>query len=79
MENEERGLKRIIPEKIRNAVSLKVVVAALLVFFGMTPLILGTQTILNSVRQSQIDYRMVEVENHCRILASKMKIGRAHV
>lgn len=72
MEDEERGLKRIIPEKIRNAVSLKVVVAALLVFFGMTPLILGTQTILNSVRQSQIDYRMVEVENHCRILASKM-------
>ena len=56
----------------RKTVSLKVVIAVLLVAFGMIPMVLGTQTMLNSMRQSQIDSRMTEVQNHCRILASKM-------
>lgn len=72
MENEERGKKRYYFEKFRKTVSLKVVIAVLLVAFGTIPMVLGTQTMLNSMRQSQIDSRMTEVQNHCRILASKM-------
>lgn len=72
MENEERGKKRYFFEGFRKTVSLKVVIAVLLVAFGMIPMVLGTQTMLNSMRQSQIDSRMTEVQNHCRILASKM-------
>ena len=72
MENEERGKKRYFFERFRKTVSLKVVIAVLLVAFGMIPMVLGTQTMLNSMRQSQIDSRMTEVQNHCRILASKM-------
>ena len=71
MENEERGKKRYFFERFRKTVSLKVVIAVLLVAFGMIPMVLGTQTMLNSMRQSQIDSRMTEVQNHCRILASK--------
>ena len=72
MEIEERGKKRYFFERFRKTVSLKVVIAVLLVAFGMIPMVLGTQTMLNSMRQSQIDSRMTEVQNHCRILASKM-------
>ena len=72
MENDERGKKRYFFERFRKTVSLKVVIAVLLVAFGMIPMVLGTQTMLNSMRQSQIDSRMTEVQNHCRILASKM-------
>ena len=72
MENEERGKKRYFFERFRKTVSLKGVIAVVLVAFGMIPMVLGTQTMLNSMRQSQIDSRMTEVQNHCRILASKM-------
>ena len=58
MENEERGKKRYFFERFRKTVSLKGVIAVLLVAFGMIPMVLGTQTMLNSMRQSQIDSRM---------------------
>lgn len=52
--------------------SLKLPVALLLVVFGMLPMMLCAQTIISSFRQAQIDARMVEVQNQCQILASKM-------
>ena len=36
------------------------------------PMFLCTQTILSSVKQTQIDERMVEVQNQCQILSSKI-------
>ena len=54
------------------SVSLKAPVAILLVLFGMVPMILCTQILISSLRQSQTDSRMVEVQNQCQILSSKM-------
>ena len=53
-------------------VSLKVPVAILLVLFGVIPMTLCTQMLIGSLRQSQTDSRMVEVQNQCQILSSKM-------
>lgn len=53
-------------------ISLKVPVAILLVLFGVVPMVLCTQVLIGSLRQSQTDYRMVEVQNQCQILSSKM-------
>lgn len=51
---------------------MRVPMVFLLIFFGMIPMILCTQTIVRSVQQSQIDSDMIEVQNQCRILSSKM-------
>ncbi len=53
-------------------VSLRIPIAVLLLVFGMIPMALCAQTILGSYRQTQIDSRMVEVQNRCQILSSKM-------
>ena len=53
-------------------VSLKVPVAILLVLFGVIPMTLCTYMLMGSLRQSQTDSRMVEVQNQCQILSSKM-------
>lgn len=70
MKHESDG--RHLPWRQKFTISLKVPVAALLVLFGMIPMILSSQTILTSMRQNQIDRRMVEVQNQCQILSSKM-------
>ncbi len=53
-------------------VSLKVPIVALLLVFGIAPMFLCTKTVLSSIRQNQIDAHMVEVQNQCQILSSKM-------
>ncbi len=61
-----------LPWKQKFTISLRVPIVALLVVFGMVPMLLCTQTVLTSVKQNEIDGRMVEVQNQCRILSSKM-------
>lgn len=61
-----------IPWLKKRVVSLKVPIAICLVLFGIVPMFLCTQTILSSVKQNQIDERMVEVQNQCQILSSKI-------
>ena len=56
-----------IPWLKKRVVSLKVPIAICIV-----PMFLCTQTILSSVKQNQIDERMVEVQNQCQILSSKI-------
>lgn len=70
MEHERERLQ--LPWKQRFTVSLKLPMVVLMVVFGMIPMLLCTQTILSSLRQSQIDSQMVEVQNQCQILSSKM-------
>ena len=53
-------------------VSLKFPVAMLLVLFGVIPMVVCTQVLMGALRQSQTDARMVEVQNQCQILSSKM-------
>ncbi len=61
-----------LPWKQKFTISLRVPIVALLVVFGMVPMVLCTQTVLTSVKQNEIDGRMGEVQNQCRILSSKM-------
>ncbi len=44
----------------------------LMVLFGTVPMILCTHTIIGAMRQNQIDAQMIEVQNQCQILSSKM-------
>lgn len=53
-------------------VGFRVPLTILLVLFGMVPMILCTQMIIGSMRQNQIDAQMIEVQNQCQILSSKM-------
>lgn len=53
-------------------VSMKVPLVVILLIFGMIPMFLCTQTILSSTQQSQIDARMIEVQNQCQILSNKI-------
>ena len=61
-----------IPWLKKRVVSLKVPITICLVLFGIIPMFLCTQTILSSLNQTQIDERMVEVQNQCQILSSKI-------
>lgn len=61
-----------IPWLKKRVVSLRVPIAICLVFFGIIPMLLCTQTILGVMKQTQIDERMVEVQNQCQILSSKI-------
>lgn len=70
MEHETGKLQ--LPWKQKFTVSMKAPLVALLVIFGMIPMILGVQTVLSSLRQNQIDARMVEVQSQCQILSSKL-------
>lgn len=69
----ESGQKKgIFLWKNRFTIGLKYPMVVLLVLFGMLPSMLCAQTIFGSVMQNQIDSRMIEVQNQCRILSSKM-------
>ena len=61
-----------IPWLKKRIVSLKVPIAICLIFFGIIPMFLCTQTILSVMKQTQIDECMVEVQNQCQILSSKI-------
>ncbi len=69
----ENGIKRWHIFRLQGSlVSLKFPVAMLLVLFGVIPMIVCTQVLMGALRQSQTDARMVEVQNQCQILSSKM-------
>lgn len=53
-------------------VSMRLPLIVGLVLFGLIPLVAGTQTMIRSIRQNQIDAQMIEVHNQCQILSSKM-------
>lgn len=67
---EQKKWQRLRNRKI--TVSFRVPLTILLVLFGMVPMILCTQMIIGSMRQNQIDAQMIEVQNQCQILSSKM-------
>jgi len=71
MKEKEDEMQRL-PFQKRFTVSLKALLVILLVLFGMVPMLLCTQTVISSLRQSQTDSRMIEVQNQCQILSSKM-------
>lgn len=58
--------------KMKWIVSFRVPLTILLVLFGMIPMVLCTQMTIGTMRQNQIDARMIEVQNQCQILSSKM-------
>lgn len=70
MENETK--KRWFFLKRQLHVSMRFPLILCLVLFGMLPLVLGCQTLIGSMRQNQIDQRILEVQNQCQILSSKM-------
>ena len=69
----ENGIKRWHIFRLQGSlVSLQFPVAMLLVLFGVIPMVVCTQVLMGALRQSQTDARMVEVQNQCQILSSKM-------
>lgn len=58
--------------KQKFTVSMRVPLILCMVLFGLIPMFAGATAILSSMRQSQIDNRMLEVQNQCQILSSKM-------
>lgn len=70
MGNEMRKLQ--FPWKQKFTISLKVPMVILLVLFGMIPMMVCAKTILSSIEQNQTTARMIEVQNQCQILSSKL-------
>lgn len=64
--------KRRFLWKKRRAVSIRIPIVILLVVFGMVPMLLCTAAMVGSFRQRQIESRMIEVQNQCQILSSKL-------
>lgn len=70
MGNETKKLRFLWKQKF--TVSMRIPLILTMVLFGMIPMIAGATAIFSSMRQSQIDRRMLEVQNQCQILSSKM-------
>ena len=70
MEDETKKLRFLWKQKF--TVSMRVPLILCMVLFGMIPMIAGATAVISSMRQSQIDTRMLEVQNQCQILSSKM-------
>lgn len=70
MKNETKKLRFLWKQKF--TASMRAPLILCLVLFGMIPMIAGSTAILSSTRQSEIDSRMLEVQNQCQILSSKM-------
>ncbi len=58
--------------KWKSGVSLKVPLFLLLVFIGFVPMCFLGKVTDQSLRQTQIDYRVMEVQNQCLIISNKM-------
>lgn len=54
------------------SVSLYGLLVICLVLFGIIPLMLGSQALLRSIRQNETDSYMIEVQNQCQVLSSKL-------
>lgn len=70
MEHRQKAVFRLWKRKI--VLRMRVVIFFLLLLFGCIPTFFCAQTIIRSVRQNEIDVRMIEIQNQCRILSSKM-------
>ncbi|MDO5405930.1 MAG: HAMP domain-containing sensor histidine kinase [Eubacteriales bacterium] len=60
------------PWKQKFTISLKVPMVILLVLFGMIPMMVCVKTVISSIEQNQTNARMIEVQNQCQILSSKL-------
>ena len=61
------------PEPLRSyGISMKVVLAALMILFGAVPLLIQCQVMVGSFRQAQLETRGIELQNQCMILSNKM-------
>ena len=61
------------PERLRSyGISMKVVLAAVMILFGAVPLLIQGQVLTGSFRQAQLDSRSIELQNQCMILSNKM-------
>ena len=69
MEREKRT------RKWSRAVSMKVPLYIVLILVGVIPMVIGSQTVISSYQQSQIDARSIEIQNQCLILSNKMSRG----
>ncbi|MGL5436491.1 MAG: sensor histidine kinase [Lachnospiraceae bacterium] len=58
--------------KQKYTISMRGLLVLFLVLFGMIPLVLGNQTMLRSIGQSETDSYIIEVQNQCQILSSKL-------
>lgn len=70
MEHETKKMQMFWKQKYR--FSLRGLLTVLLVLFGMIPMMVGSKMLIASMQQKQIDDRMIEVQNQCRILSNKM-------
>lgn len=70
MKNESGKLH--FPWKQKLTVSMRVLLITCLVLFGMIPSLIGSQAVIGSMRQSQTENWMKEIQNQCQILSSKM-------
>ena len=68
---------RKIRERIRkiyrkHTPSVKVPLIILMVMFCMIPLLVESRILASSSRQSQVERRIIDVQNQCQILSNKM-------
>lgn len=56
----------------KHTISIKVPLFLLVVVIGLLPLRIGNTVLLRSFQQTQIDNRMIEVQNQCLILSNMM-------
>lgn len=70
MRNENR--KRWFSEKQFPSVHLKLLLFLLLVLFGTIPMAIASKGVVAAIQQKQTDARMIEVQNRCQIVSSKM-------
>jgi len=77
MENEIKKLQ--FPWKQKFTISLKALMVILLVIFGMIPMMVCAKTVISSIEQNYTNNRMIEVQNQCQILSSKLtRTGYLH-
>ena len=68
---------RKIRERIRkiyrkHTPSVKAPLIILMVMFCMIPLLVESRILASSSRQSQVERRIIDVQNQCQILSNKM-------
>lgn len=70
MQNENRN--RWFAGKRFPTIGLKVLLVVLLILFGTIPMTVSSGAIITAIQQKQTDARMIEVQNRCQIVSSKM-------
>lgn len=68
--NEKKRWRLLLRNKI--TVSMQLPLMLCILFAGMIPMAAGTMAVVGSMRQSQIDQRMQEVQNQSQILSTKL-------